>query len=97
MTRLDVTALYTEINRLEALVSEQAQEIERLREALSWYADERNYDVDDYNHEDVPGAMVNEDMRCSRCQLMGCGAYFEPDRGKRARAALAARGGEGQG
>lgn len=87
------TLLLDEVERLQALLAERDAEIALYREALAWYADERNYDVDDYNHEDVPGAMINEDMRCSRCRLMGCGAYFEPDRGKRARAAIAARGG----
>ena len=66
--------------------AEEAEgEIARLREALEWYADERNYDGNG-----SPGrlAVTHPTCRCPHCVL-----GFEPDAGMRARATLAARGG----
>ena len=85
--------LTTRSDREYAEQKQRAEEAEgenaRLREALEWYADERNYDGNG-----SPGrlAVTHPTCRCPHCVL-----GFEPDAGMRARSALAARGGEVQG
>lgn len=78
------------VDELTAANTALSERLAAVTAALAWYADEVNYDQDDYQHEDVPGEMVDSDTRCSRCGVHGCREYFKPDRGERARAALAA-------